>query len=580
MNKVSINSAEIAAKEALDSVYACIAERKSFVLEAGAGAGKTYSLIHALKYLVKTQGDELLRRDQKIACITYTNVARDEIESRTDRHPVIYSATIHSFCWSLIKDFQPRLREILPRIDKWPERLKETGEINNHTIKYELGYPKVEDKQIMLGHNDVLSITTRLMEDIKFRKILTFRYPIIFIDEYQDTDKGFVESVKSLFFDNNDGPLFGFFGDHWQKIYPTGCGKIEHSSLEVIDKRANFRSNKTIVECLNRMRPELTQEVNNLNEGSVIVYHTNEWKQERRSGNHWKGDLPSEIAHQYLEMTKLELMTSDWDFSSDKTKILMLTHNLLAKEQGYQNIADVFPHNESYIKKEDDYIAFFGNVLEPVCIAYENRKFGEMFAILDGKMPVIRSHKDKIEWATNMDTLLSLRKTGTIGMIIEHLRKTKYPSLPENIEKIETKLDLMSKLENQSESEIKLFERIMKLKAISYLEVVALISFIEQKTPFATKHGVKGAEFENVLIVFGRGWNSYNFSQMLEYALKDVPLAKVNTFERNRNLFYVACSRPKKRLALLFTQELSKQAIETLSNWFGDNSLHSLPNLK
>jgi DNA helicase-2/ATP-dependent DNA helicase PcrA len=67
-----------------------------------------------------------------------------------------------------------------------------------------------------------------------------------------------------------------------------------------------------------------------------------------------------------------------------------------------------------------------------------------------------------------------------------------------------------------------------------------------------------------------------HFSQMLEYALNGIPSGKLETFERNRNLFYVACSRPKKRLALLFTQELSLHAIETLSNWFGHDSLHSL----
>ncbi|NRR22791.1 UvrD-helicase domain-containing protein [Brevibacillus sp. MS2.2] len=573
----TMNPAEKAAKEALDRVYACIEQRKSFVLEAGAGAGKTYSLIQALRYLVLNQGYALQRKDQKIACITYTNVARDEIESRTDRNPVIFSATIHAFCWSLIKDFQPKLREILPQLDKWPDRLSDVGELNNHYIKYDLGYPKVEDKQILLGHDDVLSLTIRFIEDIKFRKILNHRFPIIFIDEYQDTDIKFVDSIKKHFLDLNEGPLFGFFGDHWQKIYGSGCGIIEHSNVENIGKRANFRSSKTIVECLNRMRPDLTQEVSDPSvEGSILVYHTNDWQGVRRSESHWKEDLPSDIAHMYLEETKRELTKSGWDFSPDKTKILMLTHNLLAQEQGYRNIADVFSRNESYIKKEDDYIAFFVNTLEPVCVAYENRKFGQMFSALEGKTLVIRSHKDKNEWATHMNTLLSLRKNGNIGMVIDHLRKTKFPPLPEKIGRIETGLESWSTMKELDENEKKTFERITKLKAIAYKEVIALANFIEERTPFATKHGVKGAEFDNVLVVIGRGWSMYNFSQMLEYASIGVPSGKMDTYERNRNLFYVACSRPKKQLALLFTQKLSIHAIETLSTWFGKESFRSL----
>jgi DNA helicase-2/ATP-dependent DNA helicase PcrA len=103
-----------------------------------------------------------------------------------------------------------------------------------------------------------------------------------------------------------------------------------------------------------------------------------------------------------------------------------------------------------------------------------------------------------------------------------------------------------------------------------------LRKFIEEKTPFSTKHGVKGAEFENVLVVFGKGWNKYNFNQMLEWARGPIPKGKEESFERNRNLFYVSCSRPKKRLALLFTHKLSSEALATISEWFGKDTIRSL----
>ncbi|MBF0344187.1 MAG: hypothetical protein HQL06_08145 [Nitrospirae bacterium] len=107
--------------------------------------------------------------------------------------------------------------------------------------------------------------------------------------------------------------------------------------------------------------------------------------------------------------------------------------------------------------------------------------------------------------------------------------------------------------------------------------MVVLTQFIDENTPFSTKHGVKGAEFENVLVVFGRGWSQYNFNQFLEWAGQSSS-DKQSTDERNRNLFYVVCSRPKKRLALLFTQELSNQAINTLKMWFGPETIRGMPN--
>ncbi len=112
---------------------------------------------------------------------------------------------------------------------------------------------------------------------------------------------------------------------------------------------------------------------------------------------------------------------------------------------------------------------------------------------------------------------------------------------------------------------------IEKFRAVKYSEMEAVRAYHSGFSPFETKHGVKGAEFENVLVIVGRGWSRYNFGEMLELAsLAQIPLKKQETFERNRNLFYVACSRPKRRLALLFTQVLSSSALETITNWFGE----------
>jgi DNA helicase-2/ATP-dependent DNA helicase PcrA len=80
-----------------------------------------------------------------------------------------------------------------------------------------------------------------------------------------------------------------------------------------------------------------------------------------------------------------------------------------------------------------------------------------------------------------------------------------------------------------------------------------------------------------VLVVVGRGWNRYNFGEMLELAgLQAIPTVKQEAFERNRNLFYVACSRPRRRLALLFTQVLTPAAMDTLKHWFGEEAIEAI----
>ena len=350
----------------------------------------------------------LPKRHQKIACITFTNVAKDEIDARTDRNRLIYSDTIHGFCWSLISGFQRQLRERLPLLRYWPNRIAEVGDLGDRAVEYDLGYRSINDRRVSIHHDDVLVLTVGLMVNAKFRRILANKYPFILIDEYQDTNADWINSIKMLFLGKEGSPLFGFFGDHWQKIYGDGCGKIEHPSLTAIGKEANFRSVSTVVDCLNRMRPNLPQFVVDPNErGSVRIFHTNTWIGRRRTGGHWGGDLPTEAADRALQIVLDRLRVDGWDLSPDTAKILMLTHRGLAGKQGYASIPTVFRYNESFTKKEHPHIAFFADVLEPACKAYLCRKYGEMFRAFGSKVPAIRVHADKSEWSEAMRKLSS-----------------------------------------------------------------------------------------------------------------------------------------------------------------------------
>lgn len=567
--------AEQASREALEQMNACLNEGKSFRLEAGAGAGKTYSLVKALQYLIERNKRTLPRRNQQIACITFTNVAKDEIQSRTDRSPLIYCDTNHAFCWQLIQGFQKQLRELVAAIPAWQERIVENGgSIGDRTVEYSLGHRSIRDKAISLHHDDVLPLTISLMANEKFRRIMTDRCPIILIDEYQDTDAAWVDAIKEHFLGKAGSPLFGFFGDHWQKIYGNGCGSLEHDAVTEIGKKANFRSVKVIVDCLNQMRPELPQFVTDPEAvGDVRVIHSNAWIGTRQTGAHWGGDLPPEDAHDLLELTKAKLVEAGWDFSPEYTKILMLTHRLLASEQGYANVQAAFQYNEAFTKKEHPLVAYLVDVLEPACEAFADHKYGAMFAALGGTVPLVNKQSDKTAWTTAMTSLATLREGGTVGQIVDHLRQTKRPRLPDAVE--DRDQEAKTFVPPEGEEVPRNISEWRKFREVPYREVKALRKYLEGHSPFETKHGVKGAEFENVLVVIGRGWNQYNFGDMLERATTgQLPDAKTRTgYERNRNLFYVACSRPQKRLALLFTQKLSDTAVGTLVNWFGENAV-------
>lgn len=570
--------AEAASRRALEAMYACLGTGQSFRLEAGAGAGKTYSLIKALRFLIDRNKDVFPKRSQQIACITFTNVAKDEIAARTDRSPLVFCETNHAFCWSLISGFQKQLRTLVEAMPAWREKVEEVGgNLGKRVIEYSLGHRSIRDHRVTIHHDDVLPLTISLMAHEKFRRLIADRFPIILVDEYQDTNNDWVEAIKVHFLGQPGAPLFGFFGDHWQKIYGGGCGKLEHPSVTEIGKEANFRSVKVIVDALNRMRPELQQFVEDPQaEGEVRVFHTNNWQGQRQKGAHWGGDLPTADGQAALERVKDVLQHVGWNLSASHTKVLMLTHRLLANQQGYSNLAATFRYNEAFTKKEHEHIAFFVDQLEPACDAFAGHKYGAMFEALGGTTPLMRSHSDKAGWHDAMTQLIALRENGTVGQVVEHLRAKRMPRLPDSVEKRERELRDFDKAAGSEMPRV--LEELENLRDVAYSEVKALRRYLDGHSPFETKHGVKGAEFENVLVVVGRGWNQYNFGEMLELAgARAVPVAKEDAFERNRNLFYVACSRPRKRLAILFTQLLSPEALATLEKWFGIETIHHAP---
>ncbi len=81
---------------------------KSFRFNAGAGAGKTYALIETLKY-VSISKIASKKSPQKVACVTYTNVAVDEIKRRLGNSEIVHVSTIHERLWDIIKRAQPQL---------------------------------------------------------------------------------------------------------------------------------------------------------------------------------------------------------------------------------------------------------------------------------------------------------------------------------------------------------------------------------------------------------------------------------------------------------------------------------------
>ena len=476
---------------------------KSFRVEAGAGAGKTHSLNNVVEWIQHNKWEEFKSKKQKVACITYTNAAVDVINERLKSDTFIVPSTIHSFAWNLINRYQKALLEII-LVKSLSGFSKEDLECVS-AIKYDQGVSMIKDNVLYLHHDEVIELFAFMLEKDKFRRIFTSQFPIILIDEYQDSFKIIIDKFIEYFISKNIGPQFAFFGDSWQTIYQSNnvCGIIEHDNVQEIQKISNFRSAPKIVETLNKIRPELCQiSAEDDFGGEVIVITNNDFpKTERRQDRYYKGDLPDDeiqYRHKILRNKLLEQY-------SEEFKSLMITHKVLAKAQGYDDLLDIL--DDGLKQKDDPVLLFFMDVVEPLFYALEQSDAKKLFDVLGGKRTPINNKSEKEKWHKLYDDLVSARE----GRAIEVLDV----AIASQIVPIPPKVREIYKTYYNNPWEIYRNTVVGYFLELGYIQFINAINFLSPGSAYSTEHGVKGREYDNVIFVISKGWAQYQFEKYM-----------------------------------------------------------------
>lgn len=559
--------AKVESDKADKQIIAVLKAGRSFRVEAGAGSGKTYSLNRVIEWIQANKWNEYRRKNQNVICITYTNAAVDVIAERLSQESFILPSTIHSFAWRAIKQYQSTLIDIINK-DK-SLTAKETDFSKVIEVRYVLGNRYVSQGVHYLHHNDVLKLFCILLDNVKFRRVFSDSFPLILIDEYQDSYKPIVERFINFFIAKGTGPQFGFFGDAWQTIYQTNnaCGAIEHSNIEEIKKGSNFRSAPRIVKLLNDIRPDLPQHsaIDNF-EGEVVVVTCDDYSGARRSDRAFKDDLPAEELksrlYQLSECIKKNVP------KDENIKILMITHKVLATQQGYERLLAII--DDGLREKQDPFLLFFMNTVEPIYEALSTSNMQLLFDTLGIRRYPITKKSEKMKWK-EFELQLQKARFGKAIDVIETVVKSKMVPVPSDV-------DGYYHLYFDAPSTIYgLDATIRDVLDLDYSQFKAAIEFLYPGAEFSTEHGVKGEEYDNVVFVISKGWNQYQFEIYAPMITGKVPIpvGKEASYERNRNLFYVCCSRPKKRLFIFISISLNSTFRNFLNDIVGAENIYT-----
>ena len=555
-----------------------LAARTSFLLDAGAGAGKTYSLVLGIKTLLEAKRTELHKSGQQIACITFTNVAKDQIAIRLNFDPLVRVSTIHDFLWEQI---QPHQRALRPAVVKYNAELKGTSrrKVSDDLI------PILKDVTIIysdtgtnlrkgrLYHDDLLGVARIMFADNPIlARLCASRYPYLFIDEYQDTTRQVVDIIfASLLFRVKEGLTVGFFGDKMQNIFNgsgnPGIGGLPPEyvgQLVTIVKPDNRRCSLAVIDVLNKIRDDIQQIPTHDNVAGEAVFLIA------------PGDGGLDRALDFLR-------GKGWSLGPSETKLLFLTHRLIAQKAGYGDLVGVYRERggffaEDLLGGDDQTIAFFIDKVEALANAWRQGKQGEAITILRAGGLELASVGAKKALREAIDKLAVLRRDGSVHDVLTHIRETRlFPLLDElsfRLDNADRDTSKMDEKERDREKADALFYR--GLLSLPYTQVSAFVEFFLDHTPFATKHGVKGAEYQDVVVILddaGANWTLYSFDKYLS----GVELPGVPRWKRTRNLFYVACSRARRRLAVVDLGQRNPAKEGRVADLFGADKVIALP---
>lgn len=168
------------------------------IFNAGAGAGKTHALIESLKYIIHKNGNRLKTHNQNIICVTYTNVATNEIKERLGNSELVKVSTIHERLWELIQPYQKQLVEIhKENITKRLEQFKRDI-ISDIKKEYKEYQALSEEKR----NNFVQLIINKKEIFYKYKDKKVGELKEVFSDEFTNyfkTKGAFVDTVRQIY---------------------------------------------------------------------------------------------------------------------------------------------------------------------------------------------------------------------------------------------------------------------------------------------------------------------------------------------------------------------------------------------
>lgn len=644
IGKVKLQEEEKILKDIFDKIDSF----SSFSFDTGAGAGKTYSLIKAITYALDKNSKILKSNKQKILCITYTNVAAEELKQRIGYTELVEISTIHEFLNKIFMGYQADLidifyehlaneiqkeEEIIKNI-KWrksyiigddstnfnkeklallnyisdivtldccikrdviidkikndlsylkliPSNKKNFEKFvtkslniiiyknikltrNIRRIKYQPSFNQDNLKYGYISHDSLINYSFKLIEKFEiYRQILGDSYPIILIDEYQDTHEEVIKILKltQQYFESYESKfLVGYFGDKNQAIYDDGVGdeldkiyedKTNGTSLVNIKKSFNRRSSQNIISLANKVRNDSIEQVSIFDDfyGREVEF--------------FRGNFELILSH----------VKDDWGISeSNPLDCLILKKEIIAEKYGFEELYNFYNSSIDYfyydkdilfnLEKMNNLSRILVDIIEKYIMLSQEKEFlisrvfdAKIFNDLD--LDILKpalldclNYYSKIDKTITLQSYLDkLYRYTSESNYCNHIGKYLFP-----IDIKGNHIDSIEQLKKTFENDLRPSKSLDDLLRIPIKTLISWYNYLNNTRSavnYHTFHGTKGKEFNNVIVVLEDSFNNKQLIDLFKYLNGKIELSE--EIKSLKNLLYVALTRAKNILSVVYS---------------------------
>lgn len=609
-----------------EEIYSCLnpEQPKSFFLFAGAGSGKTRSLVNVLERFKEQYGMNYRLYRQRIAIVTYTNAAADEIKRRLKFDPIFEVSTIHSFSWELIKyythDIKCWLKENLQSdLADLQEQQKKSRDPNNKTSLDRARKIESNEKRLRnldnirefrynpngdnltkdsLNHAEVIRITANFIETKPLMQdIVASIFPVILVDESQDTKKEMISALFALQQNKKDNFLLGLFGDMMQRIYADGKEKLDQGlplDWKQPAKKMNHRSNRRIIRLINDIRFEVDRQEqfprSEKEEGTVRFFIS-----ERNAD---KSSLEAKVFTRMSEITKDQLWESE-------VKSLILEHHMAANRMGFFDLFEpLYKTDKLRTGLLDGTLGGLSLFTKTILPLLESHRKNDQFSIARIikaqskllKKDVLLNNQEQLQSLKLVhEAVLDLLKLWDedndpkLHEIIEKVHENQLFELPNALNiiasrKSNSKVDSPVNEEEEENDSDEIIDAWDQALQTPFSQLEKYNDYLSEDSKFGTHQGVKGLEYPRVAVIIddeeARGFlftydKLFGAKALSDTDKENLKIGKDSVLDRTRRLFYVACSRAKESLAIIaYTSDPESVRATLLANdWFEEGEI-------